>query len=141
MFYGHPYHNINKRSAAPQKGASRYDRGKQAARGKSGASGKSDYHSGYGHSGYGHSGHSGFGGYSHGFGYNDCCPLVFDPLTLIAFFGFLAAGTYLLQITITMTIMGRRKKRNISKKFQDILFAGREKKYINCICQFLMVFQ
>ena len=88
-------------------------------------------HSGGGHSGYGHSGHSGFGGYSHGFGYNDCCPLVFDPLTLIAFFGFLAAGTYLLQITITMTIMGRRKKRNISEKFQDILFAGRKKKYSN----------
>ena len=69
MFYGHPYHNINKRSAAPQKGASRYDRGKQAARGKSGASGKSDYHSGYGHSGYGHSGsgygHSGHSGYGH----------------------------------------------------------------------------
>ena len=69
MFYGHPYHNIHKRSAAPQKGASRYDRGKQAARGKSGASGKSDYHSGYGHSGYGHSGsgygHSGHSGYGH----------------------------------------------------------------------------
>ena len=99
------------------------------------SSGYGGHHSGYGghHSGYGHSGHSGFGGYSHGFGYNDCCPLVFDPLTLISFFGFLAAGTYLLQITITMTIMGRRKKRNISEKFQDILFAGRKKSTVMTI--------
>ena len=75
MFYGHPYHNINKRSAAPQKGASRYDRGNQAARGKSGASGKSSGygHSGYGHSGsgYGHSGHSGYGHSGHsGYGHS-----------------------------------------------------------------------
>ena len=70
LFYGHPYHNIYKRSAAPQKGASRYQRGKQSARGKSDAKGKSDHHSGYGdHSGYGHSGsgygHSGHSGYGH----------------------------------------------------------------------------
>ena len=76
--------------------------------------------SGYGHSssGYGHSGHSGYGhssygGYSGGY-HDDCCPLVVDPLTLIALLSFLAAATFLLneQITMSMLMMpGKKRKR------------------------------
>ena len=70
---------------------------------------------GYGHSGsgYGNSVASyGHGSYSgHGM---DCCPLVVDPLTLLALAGFLAAAVYLLneQIQMSMLMMpGKKRKR------------------------------
>ena len=75
IFYGHLYHNLGKRSAAPQKGIDKLQRGQLPLRGKS--EHQRDYgHSGYGHSGhsgsgYGHSGHSGHSGYGHsGYGHS-----------------------------------------------------------------------
>ena len=90
--------------------------------------------SGYGHSshsGYGHSS-SGYGGYSHGgyfHGYDDCCPLVFDPLTYVALMSFIALATYFLWVAVTMNIMGRKRKKRsesdqIFEEILDELFAG-----------------
>ena len=66
--------------------------------------GYSSGHSGYGHSGYGHSGydhkasHSGYGHSSGGYGHEEpCCPLVLDPLMLLALLGAIAAATYFLR--------------------------------------------
>ena len=90
--------------------------------------------SGYGHSshsGYGHSS-SGYGGYSHGgysHGYDDCCPLVFDPLTYVALMSFIALATYFLWVAVTMNIMMRKRKKRsesdqIFEEILDELFAG-----------------
>ena len=69
-----------------------------------GKGGYSSGHSGYGHSGYGHSGydhkasHSGYGHSSGGYGHEEpCCPLVLDPLMLLALLGAIAAATYFLR--------------------------------------------
>ena len=72
--------------------------------------------SGYGHSSYGgySSGHSNHGSYSSG--YEECCPLVVDPLTFAALLSFLAAATYLLQTVIAMTIMMARRRRSYNEK-------------------------
>lgn len=52
-------------------------------------SGYSDYHSGYGGGGGGH--------YSGSYGHDlECCPLVVDPLTLIAILGGIAGATVFL---------------------------------------------
>ena len=86
-------------------------------------------HSGYGHSSSGHGGYShGYGGYSHG-GYDDCCPLVFDPLTYTALMSFIALATYFLWVAVTMNIMGRKRKKRsesdqIFEEILDELFAG-----------------
>lgn len=67
--------------------------------------GYSSGHSGYGHSGYGHSGY-GHSGYDHkashsGYGHEEpCCPLVLDPLMLLALLGAIAAATYFLRSKI-----------------------------------------
>jgi hypothetical protein len=65
--------------------------------------------SGYGGHG-GHGGHGGYGGTSYHSVKEPCCPLVVDPLCLLAILGGIAAATYLLNIVITMKL-GRRKKR------------------------------
>ena len=44
----------------------------------------------------------------------ECCPLVVDPLTLIALIGFIAAATAFLNIQITMILTGKRRKRGAS---------------------------
>lgn len=84
-------------------------------------------HSGYGsHSGYGgHSGHGG-GGYK-----LQCCPLVVDPLTFTALLGAIAAGTFFLNMLITMNIMmRRRRKRNqeqphlLDSLLEDVIHSG-----------------
>lgn len=56
---------------------------------------------------------TGYGGYSSGYGYGkeECCPLVVDPLTLLALIGGIAAATFFLNTLITMNIMARKKKR------------------------------
>lgn len=42
----------------------------------------------------------------------DCCPLVVDPLTLLALLSFIGAAVYLLneQIAMSMLMMVRRKR-------------------------------
>ena len=77
---------------------------------------------GYGHStgGYGSTSH---GGYSSGYGHDDCCPLVVDPLTLTAILGAIAAATAFFNVLITMNIT-RRKKRESSSFFGNVVWAG-----------------
>ena len=65
-------------------------------------------------------------------GGGDCCPLVMDSLTLLAFTGFLIAATYMLRLEITMSTLmmarKRRKKRSDGKSYGyilDELFAGK----------------
>ena len=69
---------------------------------------KGGYSSGYGHSG-GHSGGYGHSGYDHkashsGYGHSGyeepCCPLVLDPILLLALLGAIAAATYFLRSKI-----------------------------------------
>ena len=76
----------------------------------------------------GHSGHSGHSGsYSGGHG-DDCCPLVVDPLTVLALLSFLAAATFLLNQAISMSnLMVRRKRENRITKSQlsEILHFGK----------------
>ena len=58
-------------------------------------------------------GSSGYGSYSSGHGGHDsCCPLVVDPLTLIALTAFMAAAVYLLNEQIAMSMLGGRRKRS-----------------------------
>ena len=66
-------------------------------------------------SGYGH---SSYGGYSSS--YDQCCPLVVDPLTFAALLSFLAAATYLLQTVIAMTIMMMRRRRSSNEKDSNL---------------------
>ncbi len=50
---------------------------------------------------------------SSGYGHDDCCPLVVDPLTLVAILGAIAAATFFLNTAITMNIPPpRRRKRD-----------------------------
>ena len=81
-----------------------------AARSKSGSSSHGSY------SGYGSSGH-------------DCCPLVVDPLTLLALGAFLAAAVYLLNelIAMSMLMMARKRKRsaNLAKDLPMSMLEGR----------------
>ena len=89
--------------------------------------GYSSGHSGYGHSGYGHSGydhkasHSGYGHSSGGYGHEEpCCPLVLDPLMLLALLGAIAAATYFLRSktisNIFFTISKNYKKDDHTKR-------------------------
>ena len=81
--------------------------------------------SGYGHSSSGYGGHS--GSYSSGY-HDDCCPLVVDPLTLVALLSFLAAATFLLNQQISMSnLMVRRKRENRKTRSQlsEILHFGK----------------
>ncbi len=64
-----------------------------------------------------------------------CCPLVVDPLALIALMGLLMAATMLLEGVITMTL-GRKKRRrrheaekSFVEEIQDLAQAGREKHF------------
>ncbi len=70
---------------------------------------------------------SSYGGWSSGSrggGSYECCPLVVDPLTLVALLAFIAGGTYFLNIAITMNIVGKkRRKRSITG--QDVFLLGR----------------
>ena len=59
------------------------------------------------------------GSYSHGYGHDDCCPLVVDPLTLVALLGAVAAATAFFNVLITMNVTagdggGRMRKRKRS---------------------------
>ena len=79
---------------------------------------------GYGHSSYGHSGygHSDYGHYET----VHCCPLTIDPYTWAALLSFIALGTYLLNQTIQMSMLGGRRKRDL-KRFglMPMIKAGR----------------
>ena len=68
---------------------------------------------GYGHSSYGHSGygHSDYGHYETVY----CCPLTIDPYTWAALLSFIALGTYLLNQTIQMSMLGGRRKRDLKR--------------------------
>ena len=93
--------------------------------------------SGYGHSGYGSShssygGHGGHGGgYSSGYGHDDCCPLVVDPLTLTAILGAIAAATAFFNVLITMNITRRKKRETniLAESLRDTLWKGNGKKF------------
>ncbi len=80
------------------------------------------YSTGYGggggggdHSGYG-GGYDDHGGYSSGYGKKkiECCPLVVDPLTLLALLGSIAAATAFFNVLITMNIVGKKRRRKRS---------------------------
>ena len=64
-------------------------------------------------SGYGSFSQSAYGGQK------PCCPLVVDPLSLLALLGFIAAATALLNSVITMNIMavatGRKRRSTFSR--------------------------
>lgn len=65
-----------------------------------------------------------------GHGHDDCCPLVFDPLTLFALLAFIGAATAFFNTLITMNIMGRKKRSspdavNPVEKLKDLVSAGR----------------
>ena len=42
--------------------------------------------------------------------YEECCPPVLDPYTLIALLGGIALATFFLQQVIVMTMFGRKKR-------------------------------
>ena len=71
-----------------------------------------------------HGSYSGYGSSSH-----DCCPLVVDPLTLLALGAFLAAAVYLLNelIAMSMLMMARKRKRsvNLAKDLPMSMLEGR----------------
>ena len=72
--------------------------------------------------------HSGYGSHHHsGYGYKEeeCCPLVFDPLTLFAFLAGIAAATGFLYILVTMNIAGRKRRELTMKNvFLDVVNKG-----------------
>ena len=77
---------------------------------------------GYGHSSSGY-GHSSYGGHDD-YGHHEtiyCCPLTIDFYTWASLLGFIALGTYLLEQTVQMSMLGRRKKRSLS----DIWIEGK----------------
>lgn len=65
------------------------------------------------------------GSYSSGYG-SSCCPLVIDPMTLLALLGFLAAAVYLLNelIAMSMLMMARRRKRQ--EPHLELFMEGKE---------------
>jgi len=84
---------------------------------------KSDTY-GYGHSNSGYSGaYSSQLAGSYSSGYDDCCPLVVDPLTFIALLSFLAAAVYLLneQIAMSMLMMPGKKRKRRQVIFGNLL--------------------
>ena len=56
----------------------------------------------------------------------ECCPLVVDPLIVLALIGFIALATYLLQTVIDMSMLGkRRRKRSFSEDLLNIFLEGK----------------
>ena len=74
--------------------------------------------------GYDDSGNSEMvGGYSSS--YDDCCPLVVDPLTLTGFIAGIAAATGFLYILVTMNIAGRKRRElTMNNVFLDLVNKG-----------------
>ena len=56
----------------------------------------------------------------------ECCPLVVDPLIVLALISFIALATYLLQTVIDMSMLGKRKKRSFSGDLIDICVEGKK---------------
>ncbi len=80
--------------------------------------GPSGFGSGFGSSGEGDGAAGSNGAYDEGDeaaysggGGESCCPLVVDPITLLALLALIALGTYFLNIIITMKL-GRRRRRD-----------------------------
>lgn len=66
---------------------------------------------------------SGYGSHSSGYE-SDCCPPVIDPLTYIAFLGFIALATYFLNQFIAMSMIemasGRKKRESNEKEVSPL---------------------
>ena len=69
-----------------------------------------------------------YGGFSGGGGHEECCPLVVDPLTLLALIAGIAGATFFLNMLITMNIMRRRRREVGRRQFNEAFLEDRGKK-------------